>query len=99
MSIIMPVRAMHGCLLTGLLAFQDAGVVADGGCAVTFRPVVERVLCGFQVLLLATPGFYRGILKCPSIRETNYPRFRHIELVDRIQMRRRKDFALTARQK
>ena len=58
-SVIVPVRAMHGCLRSRLLAFQSAGVFAEGGCAVALGPVIERLLSGFQVLLLATSSAAR----------------------------------------
>ena len=99
MSVIVPVRAMHGYLRSGLLAFQGAGVFADGGCAVTFRPVVERVAVRISGSVACRAGFYRGILKRPPIGETDLHGFGRSELVDRIQMRRRKDVALPARQK
>ena len=61
--------------------------------------MIERLLACFQILLLATPGFNRWILKRPPVGKTDRPRLRQIELVDRIQMGCGEDVALPAGQK
>src|SRR5215467_10406943 len=97
MSVIVPVRAMHGCLRTRLFALHGRGVFAKRGCTVALRPKIEGLLTRFHILLLAAPGFDRGILKRPPIRETDRPWLQQIEPVNRIQMSRREDVTLPSR--